>query len=97
MEEHGGVWVDFTTIFVEELKWLDWGQLVKDENVQNRDLGYSLEPDVFMFYVGYHQYINSYEKTEGGLGRNHFPGYENWFIAAKKNAEFIQDWKKMYI
>jgi hypothetical protein len=91
LEEHGGVWLDMTSILMEDLSWIE--KITQNPDVINLQPPGNLEPtEVIFFYnellgqrvVHEDQYQHKY---------NTYPGYENWFIASAKKARFITLWK----
>ena len=49
-----------------------------------------------MTHNQYHQHNNYFYDSQGHL-MNEMPGFQNFFIAAKKNAQLITDWKNQLI
>jgi len=45
LKRYGGVWIDLTTILLENLNWLD--NLSKNKDVINK---FGEKPDIFMFF-----------------------------------------------
>lgn len=49
-----------------------------------------------MLYNTLHQHKNYYLTSEGQM-INESPGYESYFILAKKNVTLIREWKNKFI
>ena len=75
LQEHGGLWIDLTSIFIESFDWLELENLLTNPHIINRNIAFSEEPDVLMFYIDYHQYKNIYYRNNPIELRNNFPGY----------------------
>lgn len=93
LEENGGIYFDLTTFVHDDLTWLSLENLWKSPIIQNRHPIHSSEPDVLITYWDIHGYKNVYP-NEFKYMNNDAPGYESYFVAAKKNSSFIRDWKK---
>ena len=53
LEDHGGIWVDFSSVFFEGLQWLEDLMIGKyDYLIANK---FALKPEALLFYYGNYQ------------------------------------------
>jgi hypothetical protein len=92
IQEHGGIWMDITEVLQGGFDWLLNIKSDKYKNlITNR---FSEDPDVLLFYFEGYQNTNQYRiaaptRKNDFILYNEFPGYEIWFLAAKKNSSLL--------
>lgn len=91
IHEHGGIWMDITEVLMDDFDWLL--NIKEDKYSRLATNRFSEEVDVLLFY--YSDYQNTAEywvKDKAGRSKiwyNEIPGYEIWFIAAKRDNSLI--------
>ena len=100
LEQHGGMWVDSTTIFINGLTELENIMSEKYRNlITNR---FSHEPDMLLFHFSMGQnriwsYIPDPSNSSSKILYNELPNLEVWAILSKKRSLIITQIKKTYV
>lgn len=63
--------------------------------LSNSNIDEGQQPDVILFYNSLYENTGESRDSWGRI-TNWVPGYEVWFIAAKKNASFLDKWIDKY-
>ena len=81
LKRFGGLWMDPSIILHRDLDDIAWNQLAADK-------GKELAGYVYAKY-GNEKEADKYKGLDGG--------FENWFIAAKKDSEVLKEWQSKFI